>query len=200
MNNKKVQVIAMNAMIAAVYAVLTILISPIAYGAVQMRLTEIIVLLACYNKKFIPGLTIGCLLANLASPMGLYDICFGKAATLIACLGMYYFKNVLSISDIQKIFAPLTEMFFGGKSDDISLEDIYKEIFTMEKELTNNLTKDVVRRFRSSQEIFSEVTDEAESDYLSRFAYICMLSFDVYIKKQLIERIIDETLEDPGKK
>ena len=131
MNNKKVQVIAMNAMIAAVYAVLTILISPIAYGAVQMRLTEIIVLLACYNKKFIPGLTIGCLLANLASPKGLYDICFGTAATLIACLGMYYFKNVLSISDIQKIFAPLTEMFFGGKSDDISLEDIYKEIITM---------------------------------------------------------------------
>ena len=65
MNNKKVQVIAMNAMIAAVYAVLTILISPIAYGAVQMRLTEIIVLLACYNKKFIPGLTIGCYLQIL---------------------------------------------------------------------------------------------------------------------------------------
>ena len=94
MKNKKVHVIAMYAMFAAVYAVLTILISPIAYGAVQMRLTEIIVLLACYNKKFIPGLTIGCLLANLASPMGLYDICFGTAATLIACLGMYYFKNV----------------------------------------------------------------------------------------------------------
>ena len=84
MNNKKVQLIVMNAMIGAAYAVLTILISPIAYGAVQMRLTEIIVLLACYNKKFIPGLTIGCLLANLASPMGLYDICFGTAATLIA--------------------------------------------------------------------------------------------------------------------
>ena len=83
MNNKKVQLIVMNAMIGAAYAVLTILISPIAYGAVQMRLTEIIVLLACYNKKFIPGLTIGCLLANLASPMGLYDICFGTAATLI---------------------------------------------------------------------------------------------------------------------
>ena len=113
---------------------------------------------------------------------------------------LYYFKNVLSISDIQKIFAPLTEMFFGGKSDDISLEDIYKEIFTMEKELTNNLTKDVVRRFRSSQEIFSEVTDEAESDYLSRFADIGMLSFDVYIKKQLIDLIIDESLEYPGKK
>ena len=96
MNNKNVQLIVMNAMIGAAYAVLTILISPIAYGAVQMRLTDIIVLLACYNKKFIPGLTIGCLLANLASPMGLYDICFGTAATLIACLGMYYVKNVFA--------------------------------------------------------------------------------------------------------
>lgn len=95
MNNRKVQLLAINAMIAAVYAVLTILISPIAYGAVQMRFTEIIVLLACYNKKFIPGLTIGCLLANLASPMGLYDICFGTLATLIACIGMYLGKNLI---------------------------------------------------------------------------------------------------------
>lgn len=94
MNNRKVQILAMNALIGAVYAVLTILISPIAYGALQMRLTEIIVLLACYNKKYIPGLTVGCLLANLASPMGLYDIVFGTAATLIACIGMYYVKNV----------------------------------------------------------------------------------------------------------
>lgn len=95
MNNRKVQLLVINAMIAAVYAVLTILISPIAYGAIQMRLTEIIVLLACYNKKFIPGLTIGCLLANLASPMGLYDICFGTLATLIACIGMYLGKNLI---------------------------------------------------------------------------------------------------------
>ena len=96
MKNQKVRLLATNAMIAAVYAVLTILISPIAYGAIQMRLTEIIVLLACYNKKFIPGLTIGCLLANLASPMGLYDICFGTAATLIACIGMYLCKNLFA--------------------------------------------------------------------------------------------------------
>ena len=94
MKNRKVQLLAMNALIASVYAVLTILISPIAYGALQMRLTEIIVLLACYNKKYIPGLTIGCLLANLASPMGLYDIFFGTTATFIACIGMYYGKNV----------------------------------------------------------------------------------------------------------
>lgn len=114
---------------------------------------------------------------------------------------LYYFKNVLSISDIQKIFAPLTRMFFDGASKDVSLEKIYSEIFKMEKEQTNNLTKDVVRRFKSSQEIFADAVDEAEADYLSRFAYICMLSFDVYMKKQIIERIIDETLNsDPRKK
>lgn len=114
---------------------------------------------------------------------------------------LYYFKSVLSISDIQKVFAPLTRMFFHGASEDISIEEIYTEIFKMEQEQTNNLTKDVVRRFKSSQEIFSNISDESESDYLSRFAYICMLSFDVYMKKQIIERIIDETLsEEPRKK
>ena len=113
---------------------------------------------------------------------------------------LYYFKNVLSISDIQKIFAPLTRMFFNGASKDISLAEIYSEIFKMEKVQTNNLTKDVVRRFKSSQEIFTDATDEAEADYLSRFAYICMLSFDVYLKKQIIERIIDETLDNEPKK
>ena len=114
---------------------------------------------------------------------------------------LYYFKSVLSISDIQKIFAPLTRMFFNGASEDISIERIYEEIFKMEHEQVDNLTKDVVRRFKSSQEIFTDATDEAEADYLSRFAYICMLSFDVYMKKQIIERIIDETLsEEPRKK
>ncbi len=109
---------------------------------------------------------------------------------------LYYFKSVLSISDIQKVLVPLTDMFFNGTSKDISLNEIYEKIFQMEQEQTNNLTKDVVRRFKSSQKFFTEVTDEKESNYLSRFAYICMLSFDVYIKKQIIERIIDETCSD----
>ena len=58
----------MNAVIAAVYAVLTIGLSPISYGPIQVRLSECMVLLAFYNRKWIPGLTIGCLLANLNSP------------------------------------------------------------------------------------------------------------------------------------
>ena len=109
---------------------------------------------------------------------------------------LYYFKNVLSITDIQKIFRPLTDMFYNGKSRDINLEDIYRMIFNMERIQTDNLTKDILRRLKASQDLFPDVKDEKEADFLSRFAFICLLSFDVYLKKQIVERMIDETLSD----
>ncbi len=113
---------------------------------------------------------------------------------------LYYFKNVLSINDIQKIFTPLTDMFFDNRSRDVSLEDIYRSIFRMERIQTDNLTKDIVRRFKASQGLFPNAKDEKEADFLSRFAFICLLSFDAYLKKQLVERLIDETLSsDTGK-
>ena len=107
---------------------------------------------------------------------------------------LYYFKNVLSINDIQKIFKPLTEMFYNNKSEHVSMEEIYRAIFRMERIQTDNLTKDILRRYKASQNLFPEVTDEAEADFLSRFAVICLLSFDAYMKKQIVERLIDETL------
>ena len=112
---------------------------------------------------------------------------------------LYYFKNVLSINDIQKIFKPLTEMFYDRKSRDVSLEEIYRTIVKMERIQTDNLTKDILRRFKASQNLFPDVKDEEESDFLSLFAVICLLSFDAYMKKQLVERMIDETLSKPEK-
>lgn len=112
---------------------------------------------------------------------------------------LYYFKNTLSITDIQKIFGPLTSMFFDNKSRNVSLEEIYRKIFKMERIQTDNLTKDILRRFKASQNLFPEVKNEEEADFLSRFAVICLLSFDAYMKKQLVERMIDETLSDTEK-
>ena len=112
---------------------------------------------------------------------------------------LYYFKNVLSINDIQKIFKPLTEMFYNNKSEHVSMEEIYRAIFRMERIQTYNLTKDILRRYKASQNLFPEVTDEAEADFLSRFAVICLLSFDAYMKKQIVERLIDETLSENNK-
>ncbi len=85
--------IAFNAIIAAVYAALTILLAPISYGSIQMRISEIMVFLAFYNKKYIPGLVLGCLIANIPSPLGLWDICFGTFATLVAVIAINKLPN-----------------------------------------------------------------------------------------------------------
>lgn len=88
-----VKLIAINAMIAGVYAALTLALSPIAYLEVQFRLSEIMVFIAFYNKKYIPGLVIGCFLANIPSPLGIMDICFGTFSTLLVCITISYLKN-----------------------------------------------------------------------------------------------------------
>lgn len=83
---KKSYYYVMNAMIACIYAVVTIASSSISYGGIQFRISEILILLAFYNKKYIPGLTIGCFIANIPSTLGLADMFFGTLATLIAVM------------------------------------------------------------------------------------------------------------------
>lgn len=91
--NISVKLVVINAMIAGVYAVLTLAISPLAYSEIQFRLSEVIVFLAFYNRRYILGLAVGCILANLFSPMGMLDIVFGTISTLIVCIAMYLIKN-----------------------------------------------------------------------------------------------------------
>lgn len=82
------------ALVAAVYAVLTLAIAPLSFGAIQFRFSEILVLLCFYRKDYAPALILGCLIANLFSPFGLYDIIFGTLATAVAVIPMYYVRNV----------------------------------------------------------------------------------------------------------
>lgn len=86
--------IALNAMIACVYAVLTIACSAISYGGIQFRISEVLVFLAFYNKKYFSGLIIGCFLANIPSSLGIYDMVFGTLATALACMAMYKVNNL----------------------------------------------------------------------------------------------------------
>lgn len=87
-----------NAAVAALYAALTVALAPLSYGPVQVRLSEWMVLLAFYNKKWVPGLTVGCLLANLASPFGAADILVGTLATFLAAAAMSRCPNVFLAS------------------------------------------------------------------------------------------------------
>ena len=87
--------IVQNGLLAALYCVLTYVMSPISFWAIQFRLSEILVLACFFDKKKIVGLTLGCFLANLVSPLGLMDIGFGTLATLLACLGIISSKHLI---------------------------------------------------------------------------------------------------------
>lgn len=103
---------------------------------------------------------------------------------------IYYYKGILSINDIQTLLHPITEHFFqNGK--EFNLEAIYNEVFGMEKEQLETLKKDVIEKFQRSEETFQEAPKENQ-DFLKKFSFICLLSFDVYMKKLIIENLIDE--------
>ena len=113
-----IQGICINGIIAATYAALTIAMSPIAYGPIQFRFSEIMVLLCFFNKRYSIGLTIGCFLANCLSPTASLDILFGTAATLLACLGIMFSKWLLlavSFPIISNAFIIAWELTFFGE-------------------------------------------------------------------------------------
>ncbi len=109
---------------------------------------------------------------------------------------IYYFKNILSINDIQNIFNPLTERYYGDKSE-VKLEEIYEEIFRLEKDMTDNLTKDMIRKMTKAKESFGAVDNQEDRDFLTTFSFISMLCFDVYMRKHMIEKMIDDSLMGP---
>lgn len=112
---------------------------------------------------------------------------------LLLLIFIYYFKNILSINDIQTLLGPITEKFFHGE-DELDLEYIYKEVFSMEKSQIEYLKRDLTKRYNVSRETFSNAPEE-DQEFLQLFSFICLLSFDVYIKKMLIEKLIDEINE-----
>ena len=109
---------------------------------------------------------------------------------LLVLIFIYYFKGFLSISDIQELLQPITDRFFR-KEDGLTLSNIYEEVFQMEGKEIQTLKKDVARHFEQAQKSFADA-DEESRDFLQQFYFICMLSFDVYVKKLLIEKLIDE--------
>ena len=92
--NQSVRKIAQGAVIAALYVVLTIIFAPISFGAVQVRIAEIMTIMPLFTPAAIPGLFLGCVLANLLGGAIIWDVIFGSVATLIgAALGYMLRKN-----------------------------------------------------------------------------------------------------------
>ncbi len=96
--------IVQNGLLAAFYVVFTYLLTPISFGAIQFRFSEILVLMCFFDKKKIFGLTLGCAIANLVSPLGLMDVGFGTLATFLACLGIIFSKYLIVAISYPVVF------------------------------------------------------------------------------------------------
>ena len=116
---------------------------------------------------------------------------------VLTLLFIYYFKNILSISDIQALLNPLTEHYFGNK-DGFNMEDIYNEVFDLEQEESGKLLKDLGKKYTIAQQTFEDFPEE-DQQFLQKFSFICLLSYDVYIKKMIIESVIDQLPHKSGK-
>ena len=109
---------------------------------------------------------------------------------------IYYFKNILSIRDIETVLKPLREKYFSGENA-VLLTDLYKEICEMEKTRIEPMKASVREAYEKSQSAFAGIGDKDSRDELKLFAFICSLSFDVYLKKMMIEKIIDKLAAEP---
>ena len=108
---------------------------------------------------------------------------------ILMLIFIYYFKNILSINDIQTLLTPITEKYFKSMTDK-DLTYIYNEVFGMEKGQIENLQKDLLKSYNAAQASFEDAEEE-DKDFLKNFTFICLLSFDVYMKKMGIEHLID---------
>lgn len=100
-NKKKIRGIAVGAIIAASYVVLTYIAAAfnLSSGAIQIRLSEALTILPVFTPYAIPGLFVGCLCANLLTGCAITDIIFGSIATLIGAVGTYFLrkKGILAV-------------------------------------------------------------------------------------------------------
>ena len=120
---------------------------------------------------------------------------------MLLLIFIYYFKTILSIKDIETILTPITEKYFDTDSA-VDVASIYEEVCDTAKSQIQNLKDEVREAYETSQNTFKDMEGLSDSDreYLQLFSLISSLSFDVYAKKALIERIIVELPEPVHKK
>lgn len=111
---------------------------------------------------------------------------------LLLLIFIYYFKSILSIKDIETLLKLMTDAGFGQDSDKdtSSLADMYQQICTMCKGQLEPLKENISSAWETAGETFSEIPDTSK-DTFQILAFICSLSFDVYVKKMMIEKLID---------
>ncbi len=109
---------------------------------------------------------------------------------------IYYFKGILSLQDIQAVLEPIGEMYFHSTSER-GIDDLYTEIVRMDRDRQKNFREEVNDMVDNAADYFSDAKDE-EREFLRVLAMINMLSYDVFVRKMLIEKLIDRYFRDNG--
>lgn len=108
---------------------------------------------------------------------------------MLVLIFIYYFKGFLSLNDIHAILTPINDLFFQ-KDGDFGIQDIYENIYAMGKEQISRTIHDIMDNYHTASNSFSEAPEE-NREFLQLFCFICLLSFDIYLKKEVIEKMID---------
>ena len=118
---------------------------------------------------------------------------------IILLIFIYYFKSVLSINDIQTLLEPLKERFQITDSE-FNLSDIYNTCFDLQKEELDPLIEDIKKKYERSLSTFEDNgLNDDEKKKMQTFSFIIQMLFDVYIKKLLMEKILDNMMKENEK-
>ena len=112
---------------------------------------------------------------------------------LLILIMIYYFKSILQINDIKDLMDPIVSKFFDSGFD-YGIEDVYREIFDDKSIQFSDICNEVIEQYKDSCGKFEDAP-ESEKDYLQLYAFVCKLGCDVFIKKLMIEKIVDSLRE-----
>lgn len=108
---------------------------------------------------------------------------------IIMLIFIYYFKNMLSINDIKTILGPISDKYFDNNST-LQLKDIYNSVTSDTTLQLERIFDEMKERIAQSKETFAD-SAEQERDYLQLFSFVSSLCIDIYLKKQMLESIVD---------
>ena len=111
-NTSHVADLARAAIIAALYAVLTLLTAGFSSGPIQIRISEALCVLAIFTPAAVPGLTVGCVAANLITGCALWDVVLGSLCTLVGALGVRLLRKLPYLAPFPYVIANVVGISF----------------------------------------------------------------------------------------
>lgn len=131
-NNKtNIRYMTKTALIAAAYVALTYMFAFLSYGAIQFRISEFLILFVLISPRYGLGLILGCIIANLASPLGVIDIVVGSTATFLAVIGITLVRSKIKKGTKGIIIASLCPVISNAVLVGLELTYLFSTPFVL---------------------------------------------------------------------